>query len=50
MEEWKECKLSDICDYGKDRIEVSSLDNSNYISTVLPKVNLDFFIKANKVV
>ena len=29
----KECKLSDICDYGKDRIEVSSLDNSNYIST-----------------
>ena len=38
MEEWKECKLSDICDYGKDRIEVSSLDNSNYISTenILP--------------
>ena len=33
MEEWKKCKLSDICDYGKDRIEVSSLDNSNYIST-----------------
>lgn len=33
MEEWKECKLSNICDYGKDRIEVSSLDNSNYIST-----------------
>lgn len=33
MEEWKECKLSDICNYGKDRIEVSSLDNSNYIST-----------------
>ena len=33
MEEWKECKLSDICDYGKDRIEVSSLDNSIYIST-----------------
>lgn len=33
MEEWKECKLSDICDYGKDRVEVSSLDNSNYIST-----------------
>ena len=33
MEEWKECKLSDICDYGKDRIEVSSLDNSTYIST-----------------
>lgn len=33
MEEWKECKLSDICDYGKGRIEVSSLDNSNYIST-----------------
>ena len=33
MEEWKECKLSDICDYGKDRIEISSLDNSNYIST-----------------
>lgn len=33
MEGWKECKLSDICDYGKDRIEVSSLDNSNYIST-----------------
>lgn len=33
VEEWKECKLSDICDYGKDRIEVSSLDNSNYIST-----------------
>ena len=33
MEEWKECRLSDICDYGKDRIEVSSLDNSNYIST-----------------
>ena len=29
----KECKLKDICDYGKDRIEVSSLDNSNYIST-----------------
>ena len=33
MEEWNECKLSDICDYGKDRTEVSSLDNSNYIST-----------------
>ena len=33
MEEWKECKLKDICDYGKDRVEVSSLDNSNYIST-----------------
>ena len=33
MEEWTECKLKDICDYGKDRIEVSSLDNSNYIST-----------------
>lgn len=33
MEEWKECKLGDYCDYGKDRIEVSSLDNSNYIST-----------------
>ena len=33
MEEWKECRLKDICDYGKDRIEVSSLDNSNYIST-----------------
>lgn len=33
MEGWKEYKLSDICDYGKDRIEVSSLDNSNYIST-----------------
>lgn len=33
MEEWKKCKLSDICDYGKDRIEVSSLDNSNYMST-----------------
>lgn len=33
MEEWKECKLKDICDYGKDRIEVSSLDNSTYIST-----------------
>lgn len=33
MEEWKECRLGDICDYGKDRIEVSSLDNSNYIST-----------------
>ncbi len=33
MEEWKECKLKDICDYGKDRIEVSSLDNTNYIST-----------------
>lgn len=27
MEEWKECKLSDICDYGKDRIEVSSTEN-----------------------
>ena len=33
MEEWKECKLKDICDYGKDRTEVSSLDNSTYIST-----------------
>ena len=33
MEEWKECKLKDICDYGKDRIEVSSLDNTTYIST-----------------
>lgn len=33
MEEWKECRLGDYCDYGKDRIEVSSLDNSNYIST-----------------
>lgn len=33
MEEWKECKLSDICDYGKGRTEVSSLDNSTYIST-----------------
>ena len=33
MEEWKECKLKDICDYGKDKIEVSTLDNSTYIST-----------------
>ena len=33
MEEWKEYKLKDICDYGKDRIEVSSLDNTTYIST-----------------
>ena len=33
MEEWKECRLKDICDYGKDRIEVSTLDNSTYIST-----------------
>lgn len=33
MEEWKECKLKDICDYGKDRTEVSSLENSTYIST-----------------
>ena len=33
MEAWKECKLGDICDYGKDRIEVSTLDNSTYIST-----------------
>ena len=33
MKEWKECKLKDICDYGKDRTEVSSLDNSTYIST-----------------
>lgn len=33
MEEWKECKLKDICDYGKGRTEVSSLDNSTYIST-----------------
>lgn len=33
MEEWKECRLKDICDYGKGRTEVSSLDNSTYIST-----------------
>lgn len=33
MEEWKERKLKDICDYGKGRTEVSSLDNSTYIST-----------------
>lgn len=33
MEEWKECRLGDYCDYGKDRTEVSSLDNSTYIST-----------------
>ena len=33
MEEWKECKLKDICDYEKDKTEVSSLDNSTYIST-----------------
>ena len=33
MEEWKGYRLGDICDYGKDRTEVSSLDNSNYIST-----------------
>jgi len=33
MEEWKECKLKDICDYGEDRIEVSSLNNTTYIST-----------------
>ena len=33
MEEWKECKLKDICDYGNVRTEVSSLDNSTYIST-----------------
>ncbi len=33
MEEWKEYKLKDICDYGKGRTEVSSLDNSTYIST-----------------
>lgn len=33
MAEWKECRLGDYCDYGKDRTEVSSLDNSTYIST-----------------
>lgn len=33
MEEWKECKLSDICSYGKDKIEVSALTKDTYIST-----------------
>ena len=33
MKGWKECKLKYICDYRKDRIKVSPLDNSTYIST-----------------
>lgn len=33
MEEWNKCKLSDICFYGKDKIEVSALTKDTYIST-----------------
>lgn len=33
MEDWKECILSDICYFNKDRINVAELDNSNYVST-----------------
>ena len=33
MEEWKECKLKDICFFAKDRINVSELNNETYIST-----------------
>lgn len=33
MDEWKECRLGEICSYGKDRIEVSALTKDNYIST-----------------
>lgn len=33
MEEWKECKLKDICYFSKDRINVSELNNETYIST-----------------
>lgn len=33
MEDWKECILSDICYFNKDRINVAELNNSNYIST-----------------
>ena len=32
-EDWKECKLGDICSYSKERINISKLNNENYIST-----------------
>ncbi len=32
-EDWKECKLGDICSYSKERINISRLNNENYIST-----------------
>ncbi len=33
MNDWKKCRLGDICYYGKDRIDVVSLNKTNYIST-----------------
>ena len=32
-EDWKECKLGDVCSYSKKRINISKLNNENYIST-----------------
>ena len=32
-EDWKECKLGEICSYSKERINISKLNNENYIST-----------------
>ena len=32
-EDWKKCKLGDICSYSKERINISKLNNENYIST-----------------
>lgn len=32
-EDWKECKLGDVCSYSKERINISKLNNENYIST-----------------
>ena len=33
MNNWNEYKLGDICSFGKDKTEVSTLTNDNYIST-----------------
>ena len=32
-EAWKECKLGEVCSYSKERINISKLNNENYIST-----------------
>lgn len=33
MNNWKKCRLGDVCYFGKDRIDIANLNLSNYIST-----------------
>ncbi|MGI6428481.1 MAG: hypothetical protein ACOXZ6_01990 [Syntrophomonadaceae bacterium] len=31
--EWKQVKLSEVCEYGKDKLNINDLELTNYIST-----------------